>query len=102
MSSKTSMAKAAKAARAVALACALAAGLPLIAPAADQTVPVTPSGVSISFDALDVNKDGRVSLPEASADASLVEGFSTADKNGDGYLDNAEYDRAVRKEKKRN
>ena len=31
-------------------------------------------------------------MPEASADPKLVENFSTADKNGDGYLDNAEFD----------
>ena len=29
-----------------------------------------------------------ISMPEASADPKLVEAFSTADKNGDGYLDN--------------
>ena len=31
-------------------------------------------------------------MPEASADPKLVESFSTADKNGDGYLDNSEFD----------
>jgi hypothetical protein len=31
-------------------------------------------------------------MPEASADPKLVESFSTADRNGDGYLDNSEYD----------
>ncbi len=31
-------------------------------------------------------------MPEASVDPKLVETFSTTDKNGDGYLDNAEYD----------
>jgi hypothetical protein len=31
-------------------------------------------------------------MPEASADPRLVETFSTADKNGDGYLDNSEFD----------
>jgi Ca2+-binding EF-hand superfamily protein len=46
---------------------------------------------AVSFDALDANKDGRISMPEASADPRLVEAFSTADKNGDGYLDNAEF-----------
>ena len=54
--------------------------------------PATPSAQSGSFDTLDANKDGRISMPEASADPKLVESFSTADKNGDGYLDNAEYD----------
>ncbi len=32
-------------------------------------------------------------MPEASADPKLVESFSTTDKNGDGYLDNDEYDK---------
>ncbi len=54
-------------------------------------MPATPAGQSGSFDTLDSNKDGRISMPEASADPKLVEGFSTADKNGDGYLDSAEY-----------
>ena len=52
----------------------------------------TPTGSGSSFDTLDANKDGRISMPEASADPSLVETFSAADKNGDGYLDAAEYD----------
>jgi Ca2+-binding EF-hand superfamily protein len=66
--------------------------------AAEQTA--TPAGHTGSFDTLDANKDGRISMPEASADPSLVEMFSTADKNGDGYLDNAEYDNSVAKNRK--
>ena len=31
-------------------------------------------------------------MPEASADPKFVEGFSTADKNGDGYLDSSEFE----------
>ena len=54
--------------------------------------PTTPSGQSSSFDTLDANKDGRISMPEASADPKLVESFSTADKDGDGYLDSSEYE----------
>jgi hypothetical protein len=42
-----------------------------------------------SFDTLDTNRDGRVSQTEASADASLV--FTSADQNGDGYLDKKEW-----------
>ncbi len=52
----------------------------------------TPAGQNVSFDTLDANKDGRISMPEASVDPKLVENFSKADKNGDGYLDSAEYD----------
>jgi Ca2+-binding EF-hand superfamily protein len=51
---------------------------------------------AVSFDALDANKDGRISMPEASADPTIVEAFSTADKNGDGYLDNAEFKSVAR------
>ena len=57
----------------------------------------TPAGSIATFDTLDTNKDGRISMPEASADPSLVESFSSADKNGDGYLDNAEYDKGTAK-----
>ena len=57
-----------------------------------KTPPATPAGQSGSFESLDSNKDGRISLPEASVDPKLVESFSAADKNGDGYLDNAEFD----------
>jgi Ca2+-binding EF-hand superfamily protein len=78
---------------------AVAALAPLagIAGQEDTTQPRTPSGSSASFDTLDTNKDGRISMPEASADPALVESFSSADKNGDGYLDNAEYDKGTAK-----
>ena len=68
--------------------------IPLAAVAAEgeKTQPATPAGQSGSFDMLDSNKDGRISMPEASADAKLVETFSITDKNGDGYLDNSEFD----------
>jgi hypothetical protein len=75
------------------LAAAIASLVPLTVVAAEgQKAPATPAGQSGSFDTLDANKDGRISMPEASADPKLVESFSSADKNGDGYLDNAEYD----------
>ena len=78
---------------------AVAALVPLtgIAAEGDTTQPRTPAGSSASFDTLDTNKDGRISMPEASADPALVESFSSADKNGDGYLDNAEYDKGSAK-----
>ena len=63
-----------------------------IAGEGQKSVPATPAGHSGSFESLDSNKDGRISMPEASVDPKLVETFSTTDKNGDGYLDNAEYD----------
>jgi hypothetical protein len=81
------------------LAAAVVALIPLAGIAAEGTKnqPAVPAGQSGSFDTLDANKDGRISMPEASADPKLVESFSTADKNGDGYLDNAEFDDSARK-----
>src|SRR3954469_164338 len=70
--------------------------IPLAGLAADNTDPGTPpNGGTASFEALDANKDGRISMPEASVDPKLVEEFSTADKDGDGYLDSSEYANAV-------
>jgi EF hand domain-containing protein len=42
-----------------------------------------------SFDTLDANRDGRISQAEAATDTTIV--FTTADKNGDGYLDKTEW-----------
>jgi len=72
--------------------------MPLAGIAAEdqKTPPATPAGQSGTFETLDANKDGRISLPEASVDPKLVEGFSRADKNGDGYLDNTEYSQRVK------
>ena len=85
------------------LAAAIVALLPLAGTAAEgtKTPQSTSSGQSASFDTLDANKDGRISMPEASADPQLVETFSTADKNGDGYLDNAEFDSRPRDPQKK-
>ena len=43
------------------------------------------TGYGASFDTLDANRDGRISQAEASADTTIV--FTSADANGDGYLD---------------
>ena len=83
------------------LAATVVALVPLAALAAEPTKtpdPATPAGQSGSFDTLDANKDGRISMPEASADPKLVESFSSADKNGDGYLDASEYASSTRTE----
>lgn len=75
--------------RTLAITVALA---PLAVLAAEsQKATQTPAVQIASFDSLDANKDGRISLPEASADPQLVENFSKADKNGDGYLDQSEF-----------
>jgi len=67
--------------------------LPLSAMAGEGTKTPEPAatGQSGTFASLDANQDGRISMPEASADAKLVESFSMADKNGDGYLDASEF-----------
>ncbi len=41
------------------------------------------------FDTLDTNRDGRVSQAEAPADSTIM--FTSADANGDGYLDKKEF-----------
>ena len=47
------------------------------------------AGYGANFDTLDVNRDGRISQAEASADTTIV--FTSADANGDGYLDKSEW-----------
>jgi hypothetical protein len=73
------------------IAAAVLVTLPLAAFAVDKDKSVTPmtTETSAQFDALDTNRDGRISPAEASSDSKIV--FSTADRNGDGYLDNNEY-----------
>jgi Ca2+-binding EF-hand superfamily protein len=46
---------------------------------------------AVTFESLDADKDGRVSLTEAAADKGTTERFSSADKNADGYLDAEEF-----------
>jgi hypothetical protein len=84
------------------LAAAVIALVPIagIAAEGEKMQPATPAGQSGSFDTLDANKDGRISMPEASVDPKLVEAFSTADKNGDGYLDNEEFDSRTKPKEK--
>ena len=73
------------------IAMAVIATLPLAAFAGDKDKTVTPvdAATSAQFDTLDTNRDGRISRAESTVDAKIV--FSSADKNGDGYLDNSEY-----------
>jgi hypothetical protein len=83
------------------LLAAVVALIPLAAIAAEggKMQAATPAGQSGSFDTLDANKDGRISMPEASVDPKLVEIFSTTDRNGDGYLDNEEFDSRTKAQK---
>lgn len=62
--------------------------IPLAGVAGDKEYPLG-TKKSAQFDSLDLNRDGRISRPEAAADSKIE--FATADKNGDGYLDNLEY-----------
>jgi Ca2+-binding EF-hand superfamily protein len=48
-----------------------------------------------SFAALDKDKDGMISVTEASADKKIAAQFATADKNQDGFLSRAEFDAIV-------
>jgi hypothetical protein len=73
------------------IAAAVAALVPLAGTAlADDSHKSGKAGAS--FDALDTNRDGRISRAEASADSKIV--FAQADANGDGYIDTAEYAKA--------
>ncbi len=44
-----------------------------------------------SFESLDANKDGRISVSEARKDPRVAARFAAADTNQDGYLDRAEF-----------
>jgi len=71
------------------IAAAVFSTLPLAAFAGDKDKTAAPTATSSQFNALDTNRDGRISPVEAASDTKIV--FSTADKNGDGYLDSNEY-----------
>jgi len=78
------------------IAVAVAALIPLgAAVAGDQYGKDSDKSMSgSSFKKLDTNKDGKISQAEAAVDSTIV--FSTADANGDGYLDNAEWKAAAK------
>lgn len=73
------------------IAATMIAVLPLSAFAGDKDKSQAPTGTAASaqFDALDANRDGRLSPTEAATDSKIV--FTTVDKNGDGFLDSSEF-----------
>ena len=75
--------------RTTTLAIAIAALVPLGAAVAGDGNKDKSGHMGPSFDTLDVNRDGRVSQAEAGVDASIA--FSSADRDGDGYLDKKEW-----------
>jgi len=70
------------------IAASVIALVPLGASAGEGTAK-DKSGAGAHFQKLDANKDGRISQAEAAVDSTIM--FSTADTNGDGYLDSAEW-----------
>ena len=73
------------------IAAAVIALLPLAAIAGDKDKNPASMGTGPSeqFNALDANRDGRISRAEAASDSKIV--FSSADKNADGFLDSSEF-----------
>jgi len=79
-----------KARRYLTVAAAVAALIPLgVAVAGDNDQYKNDKSAGVSFKKLDTNKDGRISQAEAAVDSTVV--FSSADLNGDGYLDSEEW-----------
>jgi hypothetical protein len=76
---------------------AAAALIPLGASAADDYSKDKSGSMHPNFEKLDTNGDGRISQTEASVETNLV--FSSADVNGDGYLDKSEWKNHEKSEK---
>jgi Ca2+-binding EF-hand superfamily protein len=73
---------------------AVAALVPLAGTALANEGSDKSSKAGASFDALDTNRDGRISRAEAAADSTIM--WSSADANGDGYLDTGEFKKAMK------
>lgn len=72
------------------IAAAIVVTLPLSVFAGDKDkTPAMGTTASAQFTMLDTNRDGRISEMEASSDSKIM--FTTADKNGDGFLDSNEF-----------
>jgi hypothetical protein len=48
-----------------------------------------------TFDSLDKNADQQISKAEAQGHKDLSDGFASADTNGDGYLNKAEFEKSM-------
>jgi hypothetical protein len=59
----------------------------------------TLAGESTAFTQLDADGDGMISSEEAAADPALLEDWATADVNGDGQLERAEFSALEQKSK---
>jgi hypothetical protein len=70
----------------------------MIAPGGDRSIGQRLATADVfsamSFDALDVDKDGAIGMWEAQADPSLAARFDALDRDGNGKLDRAEYSAA--------
>jgi hypothetical protein len=71
------------------IALAVAALIPMGAAVANDKDRDMKSGSAQSFETVDTNRDGKISQAEASTDTTVV--FTSADANGDGYLDKSEW-----------
>jgi hypothetical protein len=54
------------------------------------TPPAATQGGGATFESLDVNGDGKISLAEAEANAGVKAQFSRYDVNGDGFIERDE------------
>lgn len=73
----------------VLLAACVACGSAVAQSPADRGTDMDKPHANASFRKLDKNRDGRISQAEAAADSTIV--WSSADANGDGYLDSQEW-----------
>lgn len=53
--------------------------------------PTKMTTTTAAFESLDKNSDQQISKTEAGTDKSLSDSFASADGNGDGYLNKAEF-----------
>jgi hypothetical protein len=64
---------------------------PLAAPTAEDLPVRSTKDVQVIFDALDRNRDAKISRSEASVKGSVAKRFDGIDSDGDGYLSKQEF-----------